>query len=205
MKAIPFLRVFHPIYHNVLLSFYKSKHIKCFEMLSPHEVFEQPIWGNQYFRIKESCLYSKQWIKKKVLYVKDLINENGVIKDDNELYDMLTNRRNVFSDIYIVKNYVLIRIKDFDCSIAKYVKIRSIPTVLFKNKLHVIADKKSKFFYLMLVSRQTAKPHIETLYAREFNFHNIKSVWQRFVKYNLLNFASSILKYCTTLYHVARL
>jgi hypothetical protein len=130
--------------------------------------------------------------------VKDLVNKNGVIKNDEELYNMISNKCNIYQDIYIIKNYVLKRVKHIDSSIAPYVRIRSEPFVLFNNKLHSIVDKKSKFFYMMLISKRISKPHMETIYAREFNFHSSKRIWQsiyrqklclpKFVKLNEFNF-----------------
>ena len=50
-------------------------------------MFQQPLWENEYFKIKGTYLYLRNWVKEDVLYVKDSVNDNGGIKNDEELYD----------------------------------------------------------------------------------------------------------------------
>ena len=61
----------------------------------------------------------------------------------------------------------------------------SDPTVLFNNKLQSIVDKKSKLFYLMLISRQTSAQHMETIFAKEFKFVRSKHILQTIYKQKL--------------------
>ena len=77
---------------------------------------------------------------------------------------MIGNKSNIYQEIYIIKHCVLKRLHDIDTSIASYVRIKSDPTVLFNNKLQSIVAKKSKLFYMMLISRQISTPHMETIY-----------------------------------------
>lgn len=185
IKSFPLLKSFPTFYQDVIIALCKAKHIRCFHRLSTHDVFQQPLWGNEYFKIKGTCLYLRNWVKEDVLYVKDLVNDNGGIKNDEELYNMIGNKSNIYQEIYIIKNYVLKRLHDIDTSIAPYVRIRSDPTVIFNNKLQTIVDKKSKFFYMMLISRQTSTPHMETIYAKEFKFVRSKHIWKTIYKQKL--------------------
>ena len=45
--------------------------------------------------------------KSNILYVKDLINADGSIKNENELCGMISDRQSVIQEIFIVKNYVI--------------------------------------------------------------------------------------------------
>ena len=46
------------------------------------------------------CLFFQEW-KNGILFVKDLINENGMLKTDAELFELIPKRQNIFSQILI--------------------------------------------------------------------------------------------------------
>ena len=58
----------------------------------------------------------------------------------------------------------------YNISNAPYVRIRSDPTVNFNNNLQSIVDKRSKFFHMMLIPRQTSTSQMKMIYVREFKF-----------------------------------
>ena len=76
------------------------------------EIMEQTPWGNEHFKVRDTCLYLKAWISKGILYVKDLINENGKTMCDEEMYNLVDVKRDIYTEIMILKNYVLNRIKN---------------------------------------------------------------------------------------------
>ena len=91
-----------------------------------HDLIQQPLWGNEYFKLKNTCLYYKQWASSNVLYVKDLIGENGYVLNDHELYNRIRVKQNIHQQIYVVKNYIVKHIKKSDISIAPFVKIKGV-------------------------------------------------------------------------------
>ena len=147
-------------------------------MLSKYEIIEQPIWGNEYFRIKDICLFYKRWTTSNILYVKDLVRADGEIKSDYDLYNDIESKTNIVQEIYVIKNYVLKRLQNVDVSIAPYVQVRIKPYIIYKNKVCLICDQKSKFFYEILKCKKQTRSNMEGIFARNFRFSNTKDLWR---------------------------
>ena len=70
IDEFPIIKKLPLFYQDVVVAFNNCKNIKPFHKLSKYEVIEQPIWGNEYFKIREMCLYSIRWLNEDVLYIK---------------------------------------------------------------------------------------------------------------------------------------
>ena len=174
-------------YIDVLTAYNKSKELPAFNMIDSYNLITQPIWGNLYFQNNMGCLYFKAWVKSNILYIKDLINADGTIKNENEICGMISDKRSVIQEMFIVKNYVINKIKNKDISNAKYVKIRNETKLLYKNKYHRVNQKKSKFFYDCLKNKTTSRGNMETIWARLFGFDNSASVWNKIYKQKVIS------------------
>ena len=178
IENFPILKAFPMFYQEILMSYFKSKSVKPFNKLTPHEIFLQPLWGNEHFKIKESNLYLKNWVKENIMYVKDLVTLDGSFFDENEIYKTIENKSNIIQEMYIIKRYVLKRFKHIDSKIGNHVNIKESYVILSGNTLFDLRDKKSKFFYKMLVKKNTVRANMESIYAREFHFQNSMQNWQ---------------------------
>ena len=65
----------------------------------------QVIWGNQLIQHKNKCLFYNHWINDNIIYVNDLLNQNGEI-DANIILGKLKNRCNWISEFSILKNAI---------------------------------------------------------------------------------------------------
>ena len=176
-ESFPGITLFTPFYQDVILKYNHAKHIKPFNKMSKHEVIEQPLWGNEHFRIRNTCLYYKQWVDSNILYVKDLIKHDGSMKTENDFYNTIKVKTNIIQEIYVVKRYIIKRVLATQFDVAPYVQIRSKPVILHRNKLYTIDDRKSKFFYKILKEKCESRAHMESVHARMFNFNNSKNTW----------------------------
>ena len=131
VKCFPILKMFPNFYQDVILAYNKCKHIRPFDNLNVSEVFEQPLWGNEYFKIKGESLYFRKWAISGILYVKDLVNDNGLFKDDEELYYSVNNRVNILKEIFIIKKYIIKRLAGIDTMLAKSVRISESTIIVF--------------------------------------------------------------------------
>ena len=136
-------------YIEMLLAFNKrKKHVDFHRSPSYHVLVGlQPIWANTNFMPNKKCLFFQEWIKSGILFVKDLINENGMFKTDAELFELIPNRQNIFSQILMIRKYVMNKFKNCNLSTAKYTKKRLNLTILINNKIHDVSNQKGKFFY----------------------------------------------------------
>ncbi len=93
------------------------------------------------------------------------------------MYDMIVVRTNIIQEMFVIKTYVLKRIKNVNPSMGKDVKIRNSYCVLVENKLQDIRYKKSNFFYRLLVKKTLERSHMESFYSDEFKFENNNRNW----------------------------
>ena len=189
--SFPIIKKLSAFYLQVILAYNKCKSIKPLEKLNKHEIAEQPIWGNHLFRTRNTCLYLKNWVNSNFLYIKDIITKNGNVKSDNELFQSITAKQNIWQELYLIKNYVIRKIQMVDLSIAPFVKIRQNAELLFKNKLFYIKDQKSKFFYEILKERSKSRGAMESLFSREFSFENDRILWTNIYKQKLVELKDS--------------
>ena len=143
--------------------------------------------GKPHFKANDECLYFPQWVKSNILYVKDLVNENGCIKSDNELFQMIGNKRNLIQEIFMVKKYVLKKIKKYNISNAKFVRVNPHLNILYKNKYYNIKFQKSKFYYKCLLFKAHTHGNMESIWSRAFNFQNCESMWINIYKQKVLD------------------
>ena len=72
----------------------------------------------------------KGWMKNDVMYVKDLIDDNGNVKSYDVLYTKNDDKRDIIREMYIIVNNVIRKVKKFDLYIAPYVKIKELKSIL---------------------------------------------------------------------------
>ena len=177
--SFPIIKLLPEFYQDVILGFNKAKCIKPFNLLSKSEVMQLPIWGSEYFKVRNTCLFFKGWLKKGILYVKDLINIDGNIKSDDELYKCTNITQNKLQDVYVIKNYVIKKIKKVDTGIAPYVKIKPLTHIMYKNHMYELHKSKSKLYYEMISSKLYTRGHMESIYSRECGFENRINLWSK--------------------------
>ena len=177
IDELPILNVIPQFYRDIFLAFNKCKTLKGLKCLNKHEVIAQPIWGNSYFKVGNTCLYFKEWIMSGILYIKDLISDDGIIFDERSMADKITNKRDILQQLYIVKNIVIKKIKRLDISIAPYVKIKKVTCIVNNNGYVHLNTCKSRDFYKILISKCKSRGSMESIYSRRFNIHG-SSIWQ---------------------------
>ena len=176
-KSFPTILRLPTFYQDIFLAFNKIKDIKSIELLNDHKMFEQPVFGNENFKHQNKCLYMKSWLKAGIFYTKDLVNDKGNIKSDNELYQLFKNKGNLLQEMFIVKNCVIKLIRTAKSSIAKFVKIKPVVTLVCDNKHYIINNQKSQFFYDKTKRLSTSRNRMEVKLSKELGFENHQDIW----------------------------
>ena len=114
------------------------------------EVLNQPLWGNRLLMCNNKCIIFKEWINSDLLYVKDLVNNSGILMRDTEIEKQIKLKINIFQQLYIYMNYIYKKLNGFVLSIAPYTKIRKTIQLHYDGKLYSVKDQKSKLFYKTL-------------------------------------------------------
>ena len=179
------LKNFPEFYQDVICAFNKAKHLKPLNRTSKYEIISEPLWGKELFKVNGHCMHFKNWMMAGVEYVKDLIDQEGNIMSDEDIYRIVGNKGNIMGQLYLVKKSIVKHLKHLDTSIAKYTKISLQPTILWQNKQILINNQKSKFFYTILKDRNKSNGHMESVYSRQFGFDNCRNVWRNVYKQKL--------------------
>ena len=167
-------------YVEILCSFYKCKTPKDIDLLNYNDIVTQPLWFNEMFKYKGKCLYFKEWVDAGILYVKDIVNEEGCIMADSELLNKIGRNGNMMHQMFMFRNSSVRKLKIFDLSIASHVKIRVYTDVLIGCKLYKISELDTRLLYsVLMVKRSQPKNKMESLYNREFCIENKNATWKK--------------------------
>ena len=63
-----------------------ARQLSLFAEMNVSDILNEPIQGNILFSYKNQCLLFKEMIESKILFVKDLIIEEGCLKSEHELF-----------------------------------------------------------------------------------------------------------------------
>ena len=158
-------------YQEVFLAYCKSNTPTPIE--SKICLYNQTIWGNRYFKHKNECLYSRNMIDAKFLYIKDVLNTNGCIK--SSIYNELRNKNTYFKDITLISKIA----KEFKTLINSDEDLDETHPSKIEYK-HI--DTKSKPFYMKMKNMKKLVPKSFSFWKRQlpnftfnlFYFNKIK-------------------------------
>ena len=172
LKQFPILKCFPEFYQEVIFAFNHAKYIKPLEYVSKYDICNEPLWGNSHFKCASKCLYFKSWLNEGILYVKDILDDNGNIMSDGDFFRKIRNKANIYAEIMTIKKHVFKLVRHTDLSIARYTKTSNIPNLIFENKQVYISHQKSKFFYKILSIKNGARPNMESIHSRKWRIPN---------------------------------
>jgi len=162
----------HQFYLDILVEFNKCKITKSLQEMSDYEIVNQPLWGNKLFTNKNNCLFFKEWINSNMLYVKDLINERGIIKTEAELFNEVQSKNSIIQQLFLVKNCILKQIRQFDFSKTSIIDICSKVQPFFNGTVYDVCKQKK-------LNSNKIRCKMESIYSKEFNFENKRSTWKK--------------------------
>ena len=84
------------------------------------ELLTQCIWGNEYFKSQGKTLFLINCIKSGFIYVKDLLNKDGMWLSEQELSSKLQKKNNWIAELTIIKKSVSKYLQNKDLSNYKY-------------------------------------------------------------------------------------
>ena len=186
VKLFKVLMKLPKFYIEVLTAYNKCKTLPDYKLLNSYQLLTQPIWGNLFFQINGECLYFNAWVKSNILYVKDLINDNGLVKTEDEIYDQVEDKRKIIQELYLIKKCVINKIRNKELTNAKYTKISNNISILHQNKNHNVILKKSKFYYDCLKQNNISRGNMESIWSRVFKFNNSKFVWNKIYQQKII-------------------
>ena len=92
-NAMPCLMHILSIYREIIMAYCRSNGPA--DIVSRSDLFNQCVWGNRNLMINNICLYSKSFISSNIIYVKDVLKDNGQMKQD--MYNTLHSKMHYFT------------------------------------------------------------------------------------------------------------
>ena len=177
-------------YCNLLLAFNHCKYIKPTYKLTNMELLTQCIWGNEYFKSQGKTLFLINWIKSGFIYVKDLLDKDGMWLSEQELISKLQKKNNWIAELMIIKKAVGKYLQNKDFSNCKYIQDRRLNRLIFTTRLktyNISEDNcNAKFFYTILRDKKFERPFSEKMWEKELNLTIQNHEWTNIYK-NITN------------------
>ncbi len=174
-KAFPCIAYLPVFYQQVFINFNKCKSRTAVQ--DRDDVFSELLWGNEVLKYKGKCMYEKNWIESGILYVKDLIHEGKLMKEEHIL-SKLKSKRNWISEFVKVKKVVSKLLDNIDIKRATFINIKLVTHIVYVNERFVdIKDITNKEMYRILVRQKIQRPKMEHVWCKEFKLEKYKTTW----------------------------
>ena len=167
-------------YGNCLLAWYGASDIVKKSIVNP---CSQIIWWNDKIRYKGNILYFKEWVKNGIVYIRDLYNDNGIMKSYSEIVRILDIKQMALMQYFklinaIPKQWLGIDRKTID----EYLPdVQVEPSLYCHDQLKCITLSKlsSKFVRNKLINKIFEAPTAELYWQRKCNEDNLnwKQIW----------------------------
>ena len=181
-KELPVIRKLPMFYQEVLLAYNLCKTVRPVMDITPYEVVTDIIWGNERFKHDGKCLWFKSWIDSGIIYVRDILDNEGKILDGTRIMNKLQNTCNWIAEYSMVKKACKI-VERLSSKLAyTNVKISERPpTIYVKSKNYDIVDKKSGFYYDILRNQIFKLPYMQKVWSKELNLEclEFQDTWHR--------------------------
>ena len=177
IKRFPEIQKLPEFYQHVFVAFNNVKYMKTLKKMSCYELLCQPIFGNELFKIDDKCLYFRSWLKSGIYYVRDLVGPTGEILSDKDMYNVISDKRNLIRELYIIKNTVVKHLHDTDVRIAHNIHISKSISFTDGKNIYTVKQQKSNFYYDILIAKCLDRPNFEQSLSTLFNFENSIKIW----------------------------
>lgn len=115
-----------PLFYKQILSSFNECKQRCnFDNISPNDILKQPIWNNSNIKIKGETLFFKNWVNSNILYLKDLIDDNGNIKTLQVLSTIIKRKSNWLCEYKTLLSVIKPLCKIYNFTNVKYLNIKN--------------------------------------------------------------------------------
>ena len=158
-KLLPNFNTIPEFYREVIKCWFEAGGGQKKKITSFSDIRKEVIWGNRYIKFENKCLIFKNWINSGLVYINDIINENGEITQQH-IWEKLKCKTNFISEFMRLKKAIP---KEWCRNLTKEESIKSSVfierNVLYWNSIKVDMCNKitNKTIYDYLRSRKFEK------------------------------------------------
>lgn len=203
-ECFPIIQKIPVFYRDIVIAYNKCKTVRPVNQCNPYEIATDVIWGNERYKYKGKCLHIKSWIEAGIIYIKDILGEEGNILRGKEVINLLKNKKNWIAEYCMVKNACKSVEKVTDALMFASVNLDANLIKLFsKNKTYDVLNRKSGFFYSIL------RDQMQKVWCKHLDLEclNFQQTWN-LIFHNKVkicrskNWQNSILRFYQAFYHV---
>lgn len=150
-----------PLFYKQILSSFNECKQRCnFDNISPNDILKQPIWNNSNIKIKGEKLFFKNWVNSNILYLKDLIYDNGNIKTLQVLSTIMKRKSNWLCEYKTLLSVIKPLCKKYNFTNVKYLNIKNEMKFHFATGVSCLNKN--------LIHKIFVKPCYQTKLSQEF-------------------------------------
>jgi len=182
------IRKIPKFYQEVLIAFNACKTVRPVADCTPNEVASDIIWGNQRYKHGGECLWIKSWIDSGIMYIKDIIDQQGKFLNEACMLNKLNRKCNWISEYVIVKKSCKNVEKKSIMLAGAQVNVKNkMETMYVKDKNYEIVDRKSNFYYDILRNQKFVRPYMQKVWCKELKLECLEyhETWSNIYVYNV--------------------
>ena len=164
-----------PFYRNIIKLWFKCK--KNLDVDQIDNPGQETIWNNTGIKYRCKTLYYKDWIKKGILTISDLYNNEGNIMSISELNDIINKPGGVMLEYLallsaIPRDWKYLKTLDNNSKCKNGLK--------YATKYYQLDGCTSKLIRLILISKLSVKPNCEAFWERKFYSYDFDwlNIWK---------------------------
>lgn len=134
---------------------------------------------------KGNSLFFKNWFTCGILYVNDLLTDEGNFKSLADFKDCIKNKSNWLCEFNILSSVFKLLCRKFDFSNCKFINMQNNNHFNFYSGYENVLGQRCSFFYENLINKKFIKPCYQTVLQKEYNIDSID--WKYIYKCKLLD------------------
>lgn len=171
LKQLPINQsILSPFYIEIMKSWLTYKHTLEKKPTSYWEIRKQILFGNKYILFQNKTLMYKSWIDSGILFVNDVINNEGNI-DHNVILSKLRNKANWISETEKLKKAIPSNWKTVLKT--EQSRLSKVKTTLTFNTQITASLQNNRTIYRRLLKQQVIKPYLPKYWETKLNNHDI--------------------------------
>lgn len=167
-----------PLFYKEILCSLNECKISRLDVMSNVDIVRQPIWNNCNMRYKGNVLFFENWVKSGILFVKDILDNNGKIRTLESLTNVLKDRSNWLCEYKTIISVLKSVLRKYDFANTKFVDKKIGLDFYFQTGYDNLYGKKCNFFYKNFIKKKFTKPCYQTKLSKEFEIHDTQQ-WEK--------------------------
>lgn len=167
-----------PLFYKEILCSLNECKISRLDVMSNVDIVRQPIWNNCNMRYKGNVLFFENWVKSGILFVKDILDNNGKIRTLESLTNVLKDRSNWLCEYKTIISVLKSVVRKYDFANTKFVDKKIGLVIFFQTGYDNLYGKKCNFFYKNFIKKKFTKPCYQTKLSKEFEIHDTQQ-WEK--------------------------